>query len=369
MTFHIRGLAALAFAPFATPLCLAQSSASASSPRANPALRETILYSTRGDNRLHILDAKDLSLIASHDIGLGAHELVVSPEGRWVIGTAYGGPGPGHQPADDRVAVFDLSTGKLHRTIDLELLSRPNDAAFLDANTVYLTVEVPPKILRLNVETGEHKAIDVEHKANHMLALSPDAKRLYVSHVVPGRVTVIDTSTDTIISRIDVPAGAEGLAVTTDNSRVWVGCNRSDQIAIVDPVAGKVEKTIPCPGFPLRLRASPNSKYMAASCPKSHELAIFEVANPDKARRVSMRDAAKGEAAPNLQPTSIFFTADGTRLAVVVAGQEAEIVVVDVASGVVSARRMADGPVADALVVARVAASSVKVTVPAEPHP
>jgi YVTN family beta-propeller protein len=313
---------------------------------ANPAV---ILYSTRGDSKLHVLSADDLSLIGSHDLGVGAHELAVSPDGRWAVGSAYGGPGAGHQPADSRLAVFDLSSGKVHRTVDFAPLSRPNDAAFLpDSVHAYITVESPPRIVRVNVDTGEHKPITLDRGTNHMLALSPDGKRLYVAHVIPGGLSVIDTATDAVLSHIALPDGAEGIAVSRDGQRVWVSCNRSDKVVIVDTASGSVERTIECSGFPFRLRLSPDASTVAVSLPKTDEISLFDASDPSNVRRVPLRDAQK-PAGPALVPTSIAFTRDGSRIAAVCSGGQGEIVLVDVSEGKVIARRKTDGPIPDAL--------------------
>src|SRR3954463_8427420 len=49
------------------------------------------------------------------DVGVGPHEAVVSPDGKWAVVTIYGGPGaPGNQ-----IAVIDLATKKVAKTIDL----------------------------------------------------------------------------------------------------------------------------------------------------------------------------------------------------------------------------------------------------------
>jgi DNA-binding beta-propeller fold protein YncE len=348
----------------ASPFSHAQTENPAAAPapaaaQAEKAPRQVLLYSTRADNKLHVLDATDLSLIASHDLGLGAHELTVSPDHRFAIGTAYGGPGPGHQPADNRLAVLDLKAGKLHRTIALPEMKRPNDAAFMpDGVTAFVTVEAPPRIVRVNADNGEQTTITLEKGTNHMLALSPDAKRLYVAHVMPGGLSMIDTETSKVLSRIDVPTGAEGLAVTRDNARVWVSCNRSDKVVIVDPAAGKIEREIDVQGSPFRLRISPDGKTVAVSCPNAQDVAFIDTANPDNPRRVSVRDAAAGENGPPVAPTSIAFTPDGKHLAAVCMGPQEQVVLIDIAAGKVTARRAADGKQADALATALIQVES-----------
>lgn len=332
-----------------TPIAHAQQGQPTAADEPAKAPRQVLLYSTRADNKLHILDASDLSLIASHDLGLGAHELAVSHDNRFAIGTAYGGPGQGHQPADKRLAVFDLKASKLHRTIDLNDMKRPNDAAFMEGGvTAFVTVEAPPRILRVNADTGEFTAITLEKGTNHMLALSPDAKRLYVAHVMPGGVSIIDTDKNEVLSRINVPTGAEGIAVSKDSSKVWVACNRSEKVVIIDATTSKVEREIVAPGFPFRVRVSPDGKTVAVSCPNAQDIALFDANNPDNVRRVSTREEGKGDDTP-VAPTSIAFTPDGRHLAAVCMGPQEQIVLIDVAAGKVSARRPADAGMADAL--------------------
>lgn len=201
----------------------------------------------------------------------------------------------------------------------------------------------------------------LDNGANHMLALSPDGKRLYVAHVMPGGVSVIDTATDTVLKHIPVPDGAEGLAVTPDNAKVWVSCNRSDKIVVIDTAKNEIERTIDCEGFPFRLRIAPDGKAVAVSLPKTDEVAVFETSDPAKVRRISLRekkaDGAAGststkddERGPRM-PTSIAFTPDGKRLAVVCAD---EVALIDLADGKVAARRKTDGPIPDALAAATI---------------
>jgi YVTN family beta-propeller protein len=322
--------------------------------KAEDAARAVVIYSTRQDEKLHVLDANDLSLVSTHALGLGAHELAVSPDMRWALGTAYGGPGAGHQPADSRVAVFDLREGKVARTIDAKPMLRPNDIAFTaDSSRAYVTVEAPPRILKIDPATGEHSAITLTRGTNHMLALAPDAARLYVAHVIPGSVTVIDTKSEKEETNIKVPDGAEGIAVSPDGAKVWVACNRSDKIVVIDAKSAKVEKEFACEGFPFRLRIAPDGKTAAVSLAKTDEVAFIDTADVTRVKRVSLKEAGKDGAGGGLVPTSIAFTPDGARLVVVCSGGGGSVVLVDVSKGEVLARRKADGGIPDAIAAGR----------------
>jgi hypothetical protein len=327
-------------------------------PATQPAAPPTIaaaLYSTRGDDTVHLLSLPDLQPLHSYDAGAGAHELAISSDGRWALGSAYGGPGPGHQPADNRVFVLDLPAGKRHRIIDLGSIKRPNDLAFLGTTTTAVaTTEVPAQLLRLDAESGVVEAFPLTHKTNHMLALAPDHRSCFVSHVMPGGVTRFDLSTGTTSAHGALPVGAEGIACTGtgDQLRLWVGCNRAGKLVVVDGTTLKVLHEVERPGFPLRVKASPDGAKVAVSCPLSGEVVLYDGKDHQQATTVDV----SAQLGTKVQPTSIAFSPDGMQLLVVANGETDHVVAIDVASAKVTAKVVAAGKIADALAAGRVQA-------------
>ncbi len=348
-------------------VCLAMQTLATPDPAAglaNPpkveSRREVAIYSTRGDNRLHIVDATDLAIVRSIDVGLGAHELAISPDGRWAVGSAYGGPGAGHQPADDRLVVVDLSTLKVHRVVAIGA-QRPNDLVFLPPRSgrpteVLATVESPPRLARVNVETGAVSLLELTDKAGHMLALAPGGSTAIVAHVAPGSLTFIDVPAWKVSGRLDkVPFGAEGIAISPDGERAWVASNRSDTISIISVGERAIIRQFACTGFPFRVRFSPGGEKVAVSCPGAGEVAIFDGRNPETVDRVSVGPARPAPLMPGgalkVVPTSIAFSANGGSILVVCDGATPELVRIDVATKSVTARAPAKGPIPDALAV------------------
>lgn len=318
-----------------------------------------MVYATRGGNRVHVLDAATLTPLLAVDVGAGAHETAISPDGRWLVGSAYGGPGPGHQPADNRVFVVDLTSGAVHRTVTLEGMQRPNDIAFIPGTgKAVVSVEAPPRVVVLDVESGETRAITIEDKAGHMLSLSPDGGTAYVAHVVPGSMTVLDLVKGETRARVTLPLGAEGIATSRDGSRVWVASNRSGKVSLVDPAAGKVVRTVDCDGFPFRVRCGPDGKSVAITLPAKGEVAIFDAGDPDKVERTGLRVVGGGDgggvAGEKFVPTALAFVPGTGELAVLCEGPKAEIAVVNMATRTVARRAAAAGPIPDGLTAGRV---------------
>jgi DNA-binding beta-propeller fold protein YncE len=287
-------------------------------PAPKPATLAPVLYSTRGDNKVHVLAADDLRLLASIDAQAGAHELAIDSTGRFALGSAFGGPGANHQPADNRLVVIDLAAGRRHRTITLDGIQRPNDIAFLDpvhsngdAFQAVVTAEVPQHVLLVHAETGAVRPLPLADKHGHMLALAPDAKTVYVSHVAPGSVSFVDLATGEVGRQVPVSLGAEGIALSPDGALVAVSCPQPDEVAIFD------------------------------ARDAAHEVA--------KVRRVDTNLMDGKPIAGQMAATSIAFSPDGATLYAVCAGDEPSIVAIDVAKGAVRARVRSHGETPDAL--------------------
>lgn len=309
--------------------------------RAEPALR--VILSTRGDNKVLIADPVTLQTLTTIDAALGAHELAASRDNLLAIGSAYGGPGQGHNPPDNRLCIIDLAAGTLKHTVTIPDAKRPNDIAFLaDSHTAAVTVEMPPQLILVDADKGVvTDRITLAHPAGHMLAVSPDGATAYVAHVMAGLISVVDLPARKVLTTIATATGAEGLALSPDGSRLWVANNRSNSISIIDTAARTVVETLPVDGFPFRMRFSPDGAVVAVSCPASQDIAIFDAASHDIITRVAL--AAEG--APPPQPTSLAFAADNL---VVVCGGAQQLVRISTADWKVQTRTPT-GPIPDAL--------------------
>ncbi len=311
---------------------------------------DAVIYSTRGDEKVHVLAADDLRLLATIDAGAGLHELAIDSSGRYLMGSAYGGPGPGHQPADNRVVVIDLVQRKVHKTITLDGLQRPNDIAFVPGTTdAFVTAEVPQHVMRVNAETGEYAKHPLKDSTGHMLALAKDAKLVYVSHVKPGNLSVVDAASGEVKKTVKLPDGAEGMAMSPDGQSVWVASHQASRISVVSTATGEITQSIVCPGMPFRMKFAPGGKTIAVSCPGAGALAFIDVAAPTHIEFVDTNIFKGKPIGQQHVPTSIAFSPNGTQVFAVCSGEEAGVTAIDVASRKLTARVKSAGPAADAL--------------------
>ena len=84
-------------------------------------------------------------------VGIGPHEAQISPSGRTGVVTIYG-----QQPAGNQLAVIDIATGTVTRTISLGQYTRPHGVLFFlgDESRVVVTSEATQNVVLVNIATG-----------------------------------------------------------------------------------------------------------------------------------------------------------------------------------------------------------------------
>lgn len=318
MTSRSRPSAALApalaavFAPVLLTACQGARSASPAEPE-----RTSLLVATRGDNRITVLDGASLKTASIVELDLGAHELAIAPDGRLAAGAAYGGPGPGHQPPDQRLGIWNLESGEVLHEVDLGEHVRPNDLAFWpDGRHLLVTSEVRGALLLVDAEAGELlEAWDLGDNTGHMLAYAPLAEsesgrgRVFVSHVFSGQVSVVDAGSGEVLMRVPAAVGAEGIACTRDGTRVWCANNRSNSITVFDGNSGELLQTLEAPGFPFRVKCSRDDTRIGISYPMSNQVAVFDATTAEELARFDLTDVGSNPA-----PQDLDFDHTGSRL-------------------------------------------------------
>lgn len=285
----------------------------------------TTIVSTRGDTNIVYLCAETGKELARFDAGIGAHEIAVSPDGKTVVGSAYGS-GQGHKTPDQRLFVIDIAAKEVVRTIDLGAEhQRPNDMVFLaDNRRLVVTSEVNRSVIVVDTETGEIVST-VKHgePGGHMLAVSADGSRCFVPCVPNGKVVVIDVAKGAVIGTLDAAVGAEGVAVSPNGNRLWVANNRSQSVSVFDVEKMALVTTIASDGFPFRARFTPDGERVVISHPMTNELRVYDAAKHELVAKIRI-----GVDETETAPTSICLNADGSRCYAVCAAT-GEVAVID----------------------------------------
>ena len=174
---------------------------------------EIRLYATNeisGD--LTVIDPNARRVVARIALGKRPRGIVASPDGRLLYialsGSPIAGPGVDERtlpPADksaDGIAVFDVATGRVLRTL----------RGVSDPETV---------------------------------AVSPDGARLYVASEDTGRLVILDARSGGVVGSAPVGGEPEGTAVSPDGRLVYVTSEADHAAAVYDSAAGRIRARIP----------------------------------------------------------------------------------------------------------------------------
>jgi DNA-binding beta-propeller fold protein YncE len=221
------------------------------------------------------------------------HEVAVSPDGRWVLSSAYG---TAERPGQELV-VYDFVDVREVGRIDLGPNSRPHDLVFLpDSRRALATMEASDLLALVDVEALEViRTYPTGGREGHMVRLSPDASRAYVtSRGADGTLSVIflDEDRDPVVIRTG--EGAEGLDVTRDGREIWIANRRADTISIVDADRLEVVATLPSHPYAGRLEISDDGLGLIPNGlqaePAVQHLRIYDIASRELRADIELRD-------------------------------------------------------------------------------
>lgn len=150
-----------------------------------------------------------------------------------------------------RVAVVDVATHKLLRTVDMpkrythmgpqDLRLAPDGSKYYiadcDADGVWVLNRKATKVERF-IATGN---------CAHGLYFSRDAKRLFVTNRLEGSVSVLDAYTGGTVTKWHIPGGGtpDMGNLTADGKQLWLSGRYSDEVYVLSTVDGSLIKKIP----------------------------------------------------------------------------------------------------------------------------
>jgi DNA-binding beta-propeller fold protein YncE len=208
-------------------------------------------------------------------VGNGPHEAAISPNGRIAVVTIYGTQQPGN-----RLAVIDLATDSVIRTIDLGTYTRPHGAAFIgnSSDSVIVTSESTRNVVLVDLRTGGMQAIGTNALGSHMVAINAAGTRAWTANIGGNSVSEIDVTGRQLVRSFNVPAQPEGITVTPNGAEVWVGSNATGAVTVINTTTGAISHTITGATFPYRLTASPDGSRVAIVDGQGDRLLIADVA-------------------------------------------------------------------------------------------
>lgn len=249
------------------------------------------------------------------EVGEGPHEAAISPNGRVGVVTVYGTQTPGNQ-----LAVIDIASGTVTRTISLGEYTRPHGVVFLPGRNdrVAVTSEASQNLVLVDVARGVvEEAIGTLAQASHMVGVTSNGERAYTANIVSGSVSEIDLRARRLMRAIPVGPRSEGIGVAPDGSTVWAGSNTEGTVSVIDVAAGRVVSTLTGFQLPYRIAISANGKLAIICDPQGDRIHVADVAERKVLWTLDSLGAPRGV---SISPdaTTAFITLNGDRSVAVV---------------------------------------------------
>jgi DNA-binding beta-propeller fold protein YncE len=268
---------------------------------------DTLILTAKSANKIQWFDAGTLAHLADLDMPGSTHELIRSPDGGKIYGSVYGGGifGKNKDP-DRRIAVIDLASKSLERTIDVGANIAPHSVMIDASGTLWSTGELGNAVLAIDPATGKAERIDIGGSP-HWIAVSHSTGKLFASFKTKEAVAVLDTRARKVAGTISIPHGAEGIAVTPDGETLLVCAHWKGIFHEIDARTNKYRRAVAIEGAPgetnqlRRVRVSPDGAYVCVSSHVDNFAAIYKA---DTLEQIGGFDTPKA-------PMGFGFAADG----------------------------------------------------------
>jgi DNA-binding beta-propeller fold protein YncE len=266
-----------------------------------------LILTAKSANKIQFFDAMTLAKTGEIDMPASTHEMIRSPDGGKIYASVYGGGifGKNKDP-DRRIAVIDLASKKLERTIDVGDNYAPHSVMMDGRGTLWSTAELGNAVLAIDPATDKVERIDVGGSP-HWIAFSHPFFKLFASFKTKDAVAVVDTRSRHLIGTIQILHGAEGIAVSPDGATLFVCAHRKGLLHVIDAHSHELRRTLPIEGAPgeanqlRRVRVSPDGRYVCASSHVDNFAAVYEA---DTLKQVGGFNTPKA-------PMGFGFAADG----------------------------------------------------------
>lgn len=309
--FSIIGLTGLILA-----LCLPAACAQREDLQPPTGLAGTLIVLNKSGHDASFIDLASGELLATLPTGRGPHEIIVTDDGRWAIGTDYSG--------GNSLTVFDVENLIVHKTIDMSDYPYPHGILFLPGQEeVIVTSEISGKLVIVNFHEGKiSRTIDTNQNGSHMVAVSADGSVAYTSNGDSNSVSVIDIPNGQFVKSIAVPRRPEAITTNKAGSEIWVGSNDGSVVSIVSPETEKVTTQWPGFNWPYRILLTEDELFAVMPDLGNGSLRFF-----DARSRVELGSIDFGRS----QPQGVTFYSDDRTLFLSLAGED-KVAVIDIES-------------------------------------
>ena len=289
---------------------------STSSAQAPDDLEGTLIVLNKSGHDASFIDLGSGEIIATLTTGRGPHELVVTDDGRWAIGTDYSG--------GNSLTVFEVENLVVARTIDFSDYPRPHGILLLPGQQeVIVTSEASRTLVIVNFHTGEFiRTIDTGQNGSHMLAVSEDGSVANTSNGGSNSVSVIDVVNGQFVKAIQVLHRPEAITTNKSGDEIWVGSNNNAVVTVINPDDESVIAQWPGFDWPYRILVTDDERYAVVPDLNNNNLRFFDARSKLELGAMDL---------PGSRPEGVALYSDDRTLFLTLAGQD-KVMVIDIES-------------------------------------
>jgi len=308
---------------------------------------QTLLVVNQGETNLSLVDpvsAQQTATVDEKTVGVHAHEVAASADGRFAFVPIYGSTGVGKPGIDGHeMLIIDLASREIVGDLDFGHGVRPH-FPLLDpvSGMLYVTTELDKTITVIDPRTRKVvSAVPTGQEQSHMLALSHDGKLGYTSNVGPGTVSVLDLVGRKTAAVIPVSGEVQRISISADDKLVFTADQTKPQMAVIDTATRKVKTWVPLPDKGYGAAATPDGRWLLVAIPATNQVAVIDLSTMQVTRRVDVAN----------KPQEILIRPDG-KVAYVSCAGDGKVAAIDLAQWKVE-KLIATGKFADGLAWAK----------------
>ena len=243
-------------------------------------LSGTLIVLNKAGNDASFIDLASGETVATLPTGTDPHELIVTADGRFAIGTNYRG--------GDSLTVFDVGNLSVARTIDLSAHPQPHGIVLTpDEQRVVVTTEGSNELVVVDYRSGAIvTAIDTGQPGSHMVALPADGTIAYTANTAGNSVSVVDMASEATVRTFAMPTRPEAIGSNRAGTEVWVGSNDEGVVSVIDPADGSIGRQLTGFSWPYRILLTRDERYVVIPDARAEVVRVFDAASGEETGRI-----------------------------------------------------------------------------------
>lgn len=239
-------------------------------------LSGTLIVLNKRGNDATFIDLASGETIATLPTGNNPHELIVTDDGRWAIGTDYSG--------GNSLTVFDVENLSVARTIDLSDYPMPHGILLMPGQEdVIVTTEGSNEVVIVDFHAGEiAEVIDTGQPGSHMVAMSSDGALAVTANTRGNSASVIDLEAGATVRVLDMPPQPEAIGANPETFDVWVGSNAEGTVSLIDLDDGAIRRQLTGFSWPYRILFTRDQRFVVIPDPRLQVLRVFDAASGEE---------------------------------------------------------------------------------------